>query len=95
MSKPRQRIRANHNKHTARPSRFPLFVRKSGDKFVEHKPKERAQTYREAVLVGQAVSGYGNFYVDTGDWVPPREVQLLEVQPTARQSKLKSILDTI
>lgn len=92
-TKPRQRIRANHNKHASKPTSYLLFTRTKGDKFAQHKTK--FQTYREAVIVGQTLAGYRHFYVDTGDWVPPREVQLLEVPASVRTSKLKSILDTI
>lgn len=90
-TKPRQRIRANHNKHAPKPTSYLLFCRVKDTRFAQHKTK--FQTYREAVITGQTLAGYGNFYVDTGEWVPPREVQLLEV-PT-RTSKLTRILDTI
>ncbi len=90
-TKPRERIRANHNKHASKPKSYLLFTRTKGDKFAQHKTK--FQTYREAVVTGQTLAGFCNFYVDTGDWVPPRSVQLLEL-PT-RTSKLTRILDTI
>ncbi len=92
MSKPRQRIRANHNKAVAKPKSFTTYLRK-GLRFVAHSPK--SETYREAVITGQTLAGYGNFYVDSGEWVPPRETQLLETKEFVRQSKLNKILDTI
>lgn len=49
-------------------------------------------TYREAVLRGQEIAGYGNFYVDTGLHVPTSSEQLLEpIRHTARAAFLDTI----
>lgn len=75
---------------------FNLYIRKRHTTFVLAKGYPN---YREAVLSGQELGGYGQFYVDTGTRVPSREEQLL--QPFTRKSKPKTktkkqqILDSI
>jgi hypothetical protein len=73
---------------------FNLYIRKTSSKFVLAKGYPN---YREAVLSGQELGGYGKFYVDCGTHVPSREEQLL--QPFTRKPKTKTkkqqILDSI
>jgi len=73
---------------------FNLYIRKALSKFVLAKAYPN---YREAVLSGQELGGYGQFYVDTGARAPSREEQLL--QPFTRKPKTKTkkqqVLDSI
>jgi hypothetical protein len=75
---------------------FNLYIRGLNDRF--HLAKNYPN-YLEAVLSGQELGGYGQFYVDTGTRVPSREEQLL--QPFTRKPKTKTktkkqqILDSI
>ncbi len=50
-----------------------LYVSKNG----EFTRAAVYSTYRDAVLCGQDIAGYGNFYIETGNHVPSREEQLL------------------
>jgi len=59
-----------------------LHIRKSGDDF--EKLKTGFSTYREAVLCGQDLAGYGNFFVETSG-VPTPEEQLLLPPVTKRR----------
>lgn len=50
-------------------------------------------TYRDAVLVGQRVAGFGSFHVVCpGDRPPTREEQLLIEAPVKRSKKLEALL---
>ena len=52
-----------------------------------YKAHHHPRSYTEAVRVGQRTYGYGNFYVDTGDYVPSREEQLLQVKSPGQSSR--------
>ena len=75
---------------------FNLYIRKTPSKFVLAK---NYPNYREAVMAGQDLGGYGQFFVETGARAPSREEQLL--QPITRKPKTKTknkkqqILDSI
>lgn len=46
-------------------------------------------SFREAATLGQSLSGYAGFHVDSGDYVPSRSEQLLEerAEPLRRRAK--------
>lgn len=73
-----------------------LFLRANRSKF---KFAKSYSTYSEAVLSGQKLAGYGNFYVDTGSRAPCREEQLLlpftrKIKPKTKTKK-QQILDSL
>lgn len=72
---------------------FNLHIRKAS-KFVFAKGYPN---YREAVLAGQELGGYSNFYVETGTRAPRREEQLLLPFTNKPKTKTKKqqILDSI